>query len=88
MRRGLARGIGYEFDGSGIYGVDLDHVIAGAGMIDGAGIITQRAQEKDSGYAMDLTGTLVPQAQEIVSRLNSYTEISPSGIGATPTQKL
>lgn len=26
VRRGLARGIGYEFDG-GIYGVDLDHVI-------------------------------------------------------------
>ncbi len=25
--KGLARGIGYEFDGSGIYGVDLDHVV-------------------------------------------------------------
>ncbi len=25
--RGLAGGIGYEFDGSGIYGVDLDHVV-------------------------------------------------------------
>ena len=28
VRRGLARGIGYEFDGS-VYGVDLDHVIDG-----------------------------------------------------------
>lgn len=27
VRRGLARGIGYEFTGNGIYGVDLDHVI-------------------------------------------------------------
>jgi putative DNA primase/helicase len=28
VRRGLARGIGYEFDNSGIVGVDLDHVIS------------------------------------------------------------
>lgn len=27
VSRGLASGIGYEFDGSSIYGVDLDHVI-------------------------------------------------------------
>jgi putative DNA primase/helicase len=27
VNKGLAHGIGYEFDGSGIYGVDLDHVI-------------------------------------------------------------
>jgi putative DNA primase/helicase len=27
VSKGLARGIGYEFDGGGIYGVDLDHVI-------------------------------------------------------------
>jgi putative DNA primase/helicase len=33
VRRGLARGIGYEFDGGGIYGVDLDHVIAGDGTL-------------------------------------------------------
>lgn len=55
VRRGLARGIGYEFDGDGVYGVDLDHV-------------------------MD-AGTLTPQAQEIVGKLDSYTEVSPSGTG-------
>jgi putative DNA primase/helicase len=54
--RGLAQGIGYEFDGSDIYGIDLDHVIYQNGM-------------------------LAPQAQEIVSKLNSYTELSPSGTG-------
>lgn len=55
VRRGLARGIGYEFDGS-VYGVDLDHVI-------------------------NESGTLTPQAREIVSKLDSYTEVSPSGTG-------
>jgi putative DNA primase/helicase len=55
VRRGLARGIGYEFDG-GVYGVDLDHVI-------------------------DEAGTLTPQAWEIVGKLDSYTEVSPSGTG-------
>jgi putative DNA primase/helicase len=55
VRRGLARGIGYEFDGS-VYGVDLDHVINEA-------------------------GTLTPQAREIVGKLDSYTEVSPSGTG-------
>ena len=54
VRRGLAWGIGYEFDG-GVYGVDLDHVIE--------------------------DGALTPQALEIVGKLNSYTEISPSGTG-------
>jgi len=55
VERGLAQGIGYEFDGS-VYGVDLDHVI------DEAGIIT-------------------PHAREIVDKLTSYTEVSPSGTG-------
>ncbi|MDR0489670.1 MAG: hypothetical protein LBH28_00290 [Oscillospiraceae bacterium] len=54
VRRGLAQGIGYEFDG-GVYGVDLDHVIDG--------------------------GTLTPQAREVVGKLASYTEVSPSGTG-------
>ena len=54
VRRGLAQGIGYEFDG-GVYGVDLDHVIDG--------------------------GALMPQAKEIVGKLASYTEVSPSGTG-------
>ena len=52
--RGLAQGVGYEFDG-GVYGVDLDHVIDGR--------------------------ALSPQAREIVGKLNSYTEVSPSGTG-------
>lgn len=39
VRRGLAQGIGYQFDGSGIYGVDLDHVL------DGAGVLTPQAWE-------------------------------------------
>ena len=30
---GLARGVGYEFAGQGVYGVDLDHVISDAGVI-------------------------------------------------------
>jgi len=55
VKRGLAQGIGYEFDGS-VYGIDLDNVI-------------------------DETGTMTPQAREIVGKLNSYTEISPSGTG-------
>jgi putative DNA primase/helicase len=37
--RGIARGIGYEFDGGGLYGVDLDHVI------DGRGALTPQARE-------------------------------------------
>ena len=49
-------GIGYEFSGDGLYGVDLDHVL-------------------------DDLGRLMPQAQEIVNKLASYTELSPSGSG-------
>lgn len=45
VRQGLARGIGYEFAGQGIYGVDLDHVIGENG------IITQQAQEIVEGLA-------------------------------------
>jgi putative DNA primase/helicase len=56
VRHGLAQGIGYEFDGNGIYGVDLDHVISE-------------------------TGTLTPQARDVVGQLNSYAEVSPSGTG-------
>ena len=55
VERGLAQGIGYEFDGNGIYGVDLDHVIDGS--------------------------VLKPEAHEIVGKLVSYTEVSPSGTG-------
>ena len=39
VNRGLAQGIGYEFDGNGVYGVDLDHVI------DSAGILMPQARE-------------------------------------------
>jgi putative DNA primase/helicase len=46
VRRGLAWGIGYEFDGGGIYGVDLDHVL------DEAGTLTPEARE-----VVDLLGT-------------------------------
>jgi putative DNA primase/helicase len=56
VTRGIARGIGYEFDGGDLYGVDLDHVI-------------------------DESGTLTPEAREVVGPLNSYTEIRPSGSG-------
>ena len=45
VRQGLARGIGYEFAGQGIYGVDLDHVISENG------IITPQAQEIIEGLA-------------------------------------
>jgi putative DNA primase/helicase len=33
VAKGLAKGIGYEFDGSGVYGVDLDHVISDGGLV-------------------------------------------------------
>ena len=39
VRRGLAQGIGYQFDGSGIYGIDLDHVI------DNTGALAPQARE-------------------------------------------
>ena len=54
--RGLAQGIGFEFEGNELYGVDLDHVI-------------------------DSNGALTTEAHSIVSYLNSYTEVSPSGAG-------
>jgi len=53
---GLARGLGYEFDGDGLYGVDLDNVIS-------------------------KNVALTQEAQEIVGKLSSYTEVSPSGTG-------
>ena len=43
--QGLALGIGYEFNGQGVYGVDLDHVISESG------IITPQAQEIVDGLA-------------------------------------
>ena len=45
VRQGLAQGIGYEFNGQGVYGVDLDHVISESG------IITPQAQEIVEGLA-------------------------------------
>ena len=45
VRQGLAKGIGYEFAGQGIYGVDLDHVIGENGMV------TPQAREIVEGLA-------------------------------------
>ena len=45
VAKGLALGIGYEFDGRGIFGVDLDHVI------DDDGAVTSEAQEIVEGLA-------------------------------------
>ena len=56
VQRGHAQGVGYEFDGDGLFGVDLDHVLSD-------------------------TGVLTPEAMDIVGKLGSYTEISPSGTG-------
>lgn len=39
VKKGLARGIGYEFDGGDIYGIDLDHIV------DQNGMIAPQAQE-------------------------------------------
>jgi putative DNA primase/helicase len=44
VKRGLARGIGYEFDGGSIYGVDLDHVIEN-------GVVKPQAKEIVAGLA-------------------------------------
>jgi putative DNA primase/helicase len=55
VEKGLAQGIGSEFDGDGIYGVDIDHVIS--------------------------DGKIADQIWDIVGKLNSYTEVSPSGTG-------
>lgn len=48
-------GIGFQFDGSGIIGIDFDHCIQG--------------------------GQLAPWVSEWVSQFDSYTEVSPSGMG-------
>jgi putative DNA primase/helicase len=45
VKRGLASGIGYEFTGQGIYGVDLDHVMSDSGGI------TPQAREIVEGLA-------------------------------------
>jgi len=45
VAKGLALGIGYEFDGQGVYGVDLDHVIGDNG------VITPQAREIVEGLA-------------------------------------
>ncbi len=49
-------GIGFAVEGSGLVGIDLDHVI------------------------LD-DGSLKPWAEEIVAKVRSYTEVSPSGDG-------
>ena len=56
VKQGLAEGVGYQFDGSGIYGVDLDNVL-------------------------DKSGKLTNEAIDIIYKLDSYTEYSPSGTG-------
>jgi putative DNA primase/helicase len=75
VRRGLARGIGYEFDGS-VYGVDLDHII------DGDGMLTPQAKEivgkLDSYTEVSLSGTglhifvLAPDADITRHRKKDY----------------
>lgn len=57
VKAGKAKGIGYQFDGSGLWGVDLDHAI-------------------DPN-----TKEIYPWARGIIAKLNTYTEISPSGTG-------
>lgn len=57
VKAGKAQGIGYQFDGSGLWGVDLDHAI-------------------DPN-----TKEIYPWARGIIAKLNTYTEISPSGTG-------
>ena len=57
VKAGKAQGIGYQFDGSGLWGVDLDHAI------------DQKTKE------------IYPWARGIIAKLNTYTEISPSGTG-------
>jgi len=56
VNQGLAHGVGYQFDGNGIFGVDLDSVL-------------------------DKSGKLTNEAIDIIYKLNSYTEYSPSGTG-------
>lgn len=57
VKAGKAQGIGYQFDGSGLWGVDLDHAID------------------------PKTKEIYPWARGIIAKLNTYTEISPSGTG-------
>ncbi len=57
--RGLARGIGYEFDGGGdIYGVDLDHVISDGGVTPEAreivGLLSSYAEISPSGTGLHI----------------------------------
>jgi len=55
VKAGHAKGIGFCFNGNGIYGVDLDNVF--------------------------IDGKLILEAQDIVNRLDSYTEYSMSENG-------
>ena len=57
LQAGNYTGLGFELTGSGITGIDLDHVIDPS------------------------TGQMGEEARQIVDRLDSYTEISPSGTG-------
>lgn len=59
VARGLARGIGYEFDGSGgIYGVDLDHVIGESGVTPQAreivGLLASYTEISPSGTGLHI----------------------------------
>ena len=56
VRRGLAQGIGFQFEGNDLYGIDLDKIV-------------------------DENGQIMPDAARIVDKLDSYTELSPSGKG-------
>jgi putative DNA primase/helicase len=57
--RGLARGIGYEFDGGGVCGVDLDHVIAADGTLtpqarEIVGLLNSYTETSPSGSGLHL----------------------------------
>ena len=52
----LAQGIGYQFAGNGIYGIDLDNI-------------------------RDKNGAIDSKAMDIIYKLDSFTEYSPSGTG-------
>ena len=55
VSNGLARGIGYEFDGQALYGVDLDSVL------DGAGTLMSYITNADAGSGLIRYGSsLVP----------------------------
>ena len=65
VEHGLARGIGYEFDGSGIYGVDLDHVINEDGVMrqarDIVGLLASYTEVSPSGTGLHIF-VLAPNA--------------------------